>query len=765
MTCCPAPLIGAPGFAPDLMGDEARRWISPAGPGLSRIELIVPGADCAACIPGIEDALKQMPGVEKARLNLTARRVSITWRTAEATPQSFIDRLAALGYSCRPVDPKEAGFSGDAVESRRLLSALAVAGFAAANVMLLSVSVWSGTDPVTRDLFHWISAAIALPAIVYSGRPFFSSAAAAVRRGMVNMDVPISLGVLLAAGMSLFETIEHGEHAYFDAAITLLFFLLAGRYLDHMMRARARSAISQLMTLTPTAATIIDENGVSRLVPAGELMAGMTLSVAVGDRLAADGTIIAGKSELDCSHITGEFSPERAGVGSAVHAGALNLTGPLQVRITAAGHDTFVAELARLLSAAEQSQSLYVRVADRMARYYSPMVHILAASTLLGWIMLGFGGHAALIAAICVLIITCPCALGLAVPATQVVASGLLFARGVMIKSGDALEKLARVDTVVLDKTGTLTLGRPALFSEADIDDETLALAASLGRTSRHPLSQALVRAAANRNLALFELTDVEERPGEGLTGMWKGASVRLGSRAFCGLEEQEVASDGCLEIVFAGPEGRPIVVRFEDQLRPGARAAIETLKAGGLGVQILSGDRPAAVARVARELGITEAHSSMSPRAKHDHIVALRESGKKVLMIGDGINDAASLAAGLTSMAPASASDIGRNAADIVLLGDTLEAIPYARWIAVAAQKVTWQNIIFAIGYNLVAVPIAMLGLATPMIAAIAMSSSSLVVILNSLRLRVLVKQSPGPALRHETRRVPLVTKPREAI
>ncbi|MGD9812859.1 MAG: heavy metal translocating P-type ATPase, partial [Sphingobium sp.] len=245
MTCCPAPLAGTPDFAPDLAGDEARRWISTAGPGLSRIELIVPEANCAACIPGIEDVLKPMPGVEKARLNLTARRVSITWRTAEAEPQSFIDRLAALGYSCRPVDPNEAGFSGDAVESRRLLSALAVAGFAAANVMLLSVSVWSGADPVTRDLFHWISAAIALPAVVYSGRPFFSSAAAAIRRGMVNMDVPISLGVLLAAGMSLFETIEHGEHAYFDAAITLLFFLLAGRYLDHMMRARARSAISQ----------------------------------------------------------------------------------------------------------------------------------------------------------------------------------------------------------------------------------------------------------------------------------------------------------------------------------------------------------------------------------------------------------------------------------------------------------------------------------------------------------------------------------------
>jgi P-type Cu2+ transporter len=742
VTCCPAPITDASGFVPDLTGEEARRWISPAGPGLSRIELIVPGADCAACIPGIEDALKPMPGVEKARLNLTARRVSITWRTEEAAPQSFIDRLAALGYSCRPVDPQEAGFSGDALESRRLLSALAVAGFAAANVMLLSVSVWSGADAAARDLFHWISAAIALPAIVYSGGPFFSSAAAAIRRGMVNMDVPISLGVLLAAGMSLFETIEHGEHAYFDAAVTLLFFLLAGRCLDHMMRARARSAISQLMTLTPATASIIGDDGRPRLVPAGELKPGMVLAVAAGERLAADGAVIAGKSELDCSHITGEFSPERAGLGSAVHAGALNLTGPLQVRITAAGHDTFVAEIARLLAAAEQSQSLYVRIADRMARYYSPTVHILAASTLLGWIVLGFGSHAALMAAISVLIITCPCALGLAVPATQVVASGLLFARGVMIKSGDALEKLAQIDTVILDKTGTLTLGRPVLINDVDIDDETLALAASLARMSRHPLSQALVRAAGHRGLALFDLADVEERPGEGLAGTWNGNAIRLGSRAFCGLDQQEEAGDGCLEIVLAGSEREPIVMRLEDQLRAGARAAIGALKARGLSVAILSGDREAAVTRVARELGIDDAHAAMSPRAKYDHIVSLRDSGRKVLMIGDGINDAASLAAGLTSMAPASASDIGRSAADIVLLGDTLDAIPYAHALAVNAQAITKQNMVFAIGYNLIAVPIAIVGLATPMIAAIAMSSSSLIVILNALRLRLVMRE-----------------------
>jgi Cu2+-exporting ATPase len=752
-------------FASGLEGEEASRWISPAGPGLSRIELIVPGAHCAACISGIENALGALPGVEKARLNLTARRVSVTWRTDETQPQLFIDCLAALGYASRPLDPRETGFSADAVESRRLLSALAVAGFAAANVMLLSVSVWSGADAATRDLFHWISAAIALPAIVYAGRPFFSSAAAVIRRGMVNMDVPISLGVLLAAGVSLFETIEHGEHAYFDAAVTLLFFLLAGRYLDHMMRARARSAISQLMTLTPSAALVIADDGTRRLVPAGELKPGMILSVSAGDRLAADGIVVAGKSELDCSHITGEFSPERAGIGSAVHAGALNLTGPLQVKITAAGHDTFVAELARLLAAAEQSQSLYVRIADRMARYYSPAVHILAASTLLGWIALGYGGHAALMAAICVLIITCPCALGLAVPATQVVASGLLFARGVMIKSGDALEKLAQVDTVVFDKTGTLTLGRPILINDAEIDDETLALAASLARISRHPLSQALVRAAAHRGLALFELTETEERPGEGLVGTLNGDVIRLGSRAFCGLDQHEAAGDGCLEIVLSKSQAQPIIIRFEDQLRLGARATIEAMTANGLTVQILSGDRPAAVMRAAQELGITEAHSGMSPRAKYEHIIGLREKGRKVLMIGDGINDAASLAAGLTSMAPASASDIGRNAADIVLLGDTLDTIPYARSVAVAAQKVTWQNIVFAIGYNFVAVPIAILGLATPMIAAIAMSSSSLIVILNALRLRLLMRSSRTSDISAAMPDMRAFGRPREAL
>jgi Cu2+-exporting ATPase len=532
-----------------------------------------------------------------------------------------------------------------------------------------------------------------------------------------------------------------------------------------MMRARARSAISQLMTLTPAAATVIDDDGQRRLVPAGELKPGMVLSVAAGDRLGADGTVIAGKSELDCSHITGEFSPERAITGSAVHAGALNLTGPLQVRITAAGHDTFVAELARLLAAAEQSQSLYVRIADRMARYYSPVVHILAASTLLGWIIAGQGGHAALMAAICVLIITCPCALGLAVPATQVVASGLLFSRGVMIKSGDSLEKLAQIDTVVFDKTGTLTLGRPVLVNGDAIDNDTLAIAASLARNSRHPLSQAVVRAAAQRGLALAELDGIEERPGEGLIGHWRSEAVRLGSRAFCGLDQRSSDGDGCLEIVLSRPAGLPVIMKFEDQLRAGARNAIDAMKARGLGVQILSGDRPASVARVARELGIADAFPEMSPHSKYDHIVKLRESGRKVLMIGDGINDAASLAAGLTSMAPASASDIGRSAADIVLLGDTLEAIPYAQSVAAAAQAVTKQNIAFAIGYNLVAVPIAIAGFATPMIAAIAMSSSSLIVILNALRLRILMRQSHQPRISSDTHALPAGGLARETL
>ena len=717
-----------------LEGEDAARWITEAGPGLRRIEFLVPQANRPESMPHIETDLGALPGVTSARVNLTGRRVAVVYEDGVIEPQALIDRLGFLGYMARPFDPRETGLTRDDRENARLLRALAVAGFAASNVMLLSVSVWSGAEGATRDLFHWISAMIALPAVAYAGRPFFYSAINALRLGRVNMDVPISLGVLLASFMSLFETINGAEHAYFDASVTLLFFLLAGRYLDHLMRARARSAISQLISLSSEGASVIAEDGTRRYVPARELRAGMLVAVAAGDRLPADGLIREGTSDMDRSLLTGETAPETVTPGSEVHAGEMNVTAPITVEITAAGNDTFLSELVRLMASAEQAQSRYIRIADRLARFYSPAVHTLAASTLIAWLLLGNGWHNSIMAAIAVLIITCPCALGLAVPAVQVVASGRLFRSGVMIKDGAALEKLSGVDTVIFDKTGTLTKGQPALVSPLMVSTDTLALAAGLAQASKHPLSQALVREATKRGLTPVTIAEVAEHPGLGLSGQYLGEPLKLGSRAWCGMEEG-AEDHGLLEFAFRRGSRPPVVFHFEDQLRPDAADTVATLKNMGLAVHLLSGDREAAVTRVAQAVGIDTAVSRASPQTKLAYVDALSKAGKKVLMVGDGINDAPALAAGYTSMAPSSASDIGRTAAETVWMGESASAVARAIKVSRRTQRIAKENFALAVGYNMFAVPLAMAGYVSPLVAAVAMSTSSIIVIANALR------------------------------
>ena len=718
-----------------LVGEEAERWVNEAGPGLKSIEFLVPSITGPAAIPAIENGLLAVDGVTHVRVNLTGRRVAITWKDGSLDPQALIDTLMQLGYGARPFDPRETGLTKDDRDQAVLLRALAVAGFAAANVMLLSVSVWSGATDATRDLFHWLSAMIALPAVAYAGRPFFKSAANALKLGRVNMDVPISLGVILASAMSLFETINRAEHAYFDASVTLLFFLLSGRYLDHMMRARARSAVAQLVSLAAEGATVIEANGQRRFVAARDLRTGMTIAVAAGDRLPADGMVIDGVSDMDRSLLTGESAPETARPGTLLHAGEINLTAPLTLAVTAAGADTFLGELVRLMLAAEQGQSRYIRMADRLARFYSPAVHTLAATTLIGWLLTGHGWHAALMAAVAVLIITCPCALGLAVPAVQVVASGRLFRAGVMIKDGAALEKLSLVDTVIFDKTGTLTRGTPSLVAPAAVDARTLAIAAGLAQASRHPLSRALLAHATARGIAPESVDAISETPGSGLAGSYRGMPVRLGNRAWCGLEEAR-EDRGLLEFGFRLGTRPAIVFAFEDQLRPDAAAMIAALKARGLDIHLVSGDREAAVARVATALGITQVKAGAKPGAKLAYVEALAQAGRRVLMVGDGINDAPALAAGFTSMAPASASDIGRTAAETVFMGDSAAAIAETIAIAARSQRIAKQNFGLAVGYNMLAVPLAMAGLVSPLVAAIAMSTSSIIVIANALRL-----------------------------
>ena len=421
MTCC-APTTAFPAVDDAPSREELLLASRDLQDGLRQIDLSVPAVHCAACIRTIEGALRKIEGVEQARVNLSTRRVSVKWRGNEVPP--LVEALEQAGYQANLFDAEE---DRRDPELDRQVRALAVAGFAAMNIMLLSVSVWSGASPETRLAFHWISAALALPALLYSGRIFFVSAWSALRQGRTNMDVPISIGVCLAFAISIYDTATNGPHAYFDAATSLLFFLLIGRTLDHMMRTKARNAVVGLTRMMPRGATVIRKDGSRDYLPAGEIEPGMRLAVAPGDRILVDGVVERGSSDVDFSIVTGESLPLTVTAGSRLRSGTLNLTGALTMRATSSARNSFVAEMVGLMAAAEDGRAHYRRLADRAARLYSPVVHLTALVTFLGWMAATGDWHRAISIAIAVLIITCPCALGLAVPMVQVVAARRLF--------------------------------------------------------------------------------------------------------------------------------------------------------------------------------------------------------------------------------------------------------------------------------------------------------------------------------------------------
>ncbi len=706
------------------------------GEGLRQLDLSVPDVHCGDCIMTIEKALVALPFVQTARVNLTSRRVSCVYREETSSgatdPSGIIEAIQAVGYRANLL--AQADTQSEKTKNQLLL-AVGVSGFAAANIMLLSVSVWSGADAATRDMFHWISALIAAPALVYAGRFFFRSAWSALKRGRTNMDVPISLAVSLSYGVSLWETAHHGEHAWFDATVSLLFFLLIGRTLDHIMREKARSAINGLARLAPRGALLVAPDGSRRYVAVDELRVGDVIAVAAGERIPIDGIVVAGESDLDTSIVTGESRPVSVFAGTEASSGAMNLTGALVIRATRLARNSLLAEIIALMEAAEGGRARYRRIADRAASLYSPAVHSLALATFLAWGIFGGDWKQALLVAVAVLIITCPCALGLAVPVVQVVAAGELFRRGVMVKDGSALERLAEIDCVAFDKTGTLTLGSPRLVrAETDVEP-SLAIARALAVHSRHPLSRAL---AGAHNPAALLFDRVSETAGGGLQGAIGADLYKLGSARFaCGQAIAVPGGDNALTEVMLSKNGRGVArFLFDDTLRPGAEDAVKSLQSSGFHTVMVSGDQQCVVDDTARALGLPQALGALTPKQKVEEIARLSAAGHRVLMVGDGINDAPALAAAHVSIAPSTASDVGRQAADFVFFNDRLDVVPQAVMIARRSARLIRQNFALAIGYNVLAVPIAMAGLATPLIASIAMSTSSLIVVANALRL-----------------------------
>ncbi|MBG1230738.1 heavy metal translocating P-type ATPase [Aestuariivirga litoralis] len=734
MSCCAGPLASATtiraessariGLLEELNAD-ARHL---AGGG-TNYQIALPAMHCGNCIITIERGLSPMFGIEKVRANLSLKQVSVTLKPGNDNLQPVLSKLETLGFT--PQSPGAAARAGNDEVLSGLLRAVAVSGFAAANIMLLSVPVWSGAAGTTEALFHYLSALIAVPTVAYAGRPFFISALQALRHGRVNMDVPISLGVILATMMSFYESVIGGGHAYFDAAVSLLFFLLIGRALDQMMRSKARAAASRLAALSAKGGMVVDAQGDLTYLPLDGIKPGMVLRVAAGERFPVDGTVIEGATDIDRALVTGESAPIAVTTGAAVEAGTLNLTGAVDVETTRSADQSFLAEVTQMMAAAEHGRSAYIQLSDRMARAYAPVVHILAATTFVGWMIWTHGGfHESLTAAVSVLIITCPCALGLAVPVAHVVSAGRLFAAGIFMKDGSALERMATIDEIAYDKTGTLTTGEPVIKTMHIPLGEPVEVARALASRSVHPAAKALAKALASFNMAL--VSDLHEVPGHGVEAIANGRKARLGRINWVAEIASRTTGGHETGVAFALEGGPLYYSTLSESLRSGATRLPK------LDSFVISGDGAEQVEAIAHAVGIAETHAGLKPGDKLALLQQKAAEGHHVLMVGDGLNDAPALAAAYASMAPSSASDVGRMAADFVFTRDDLSAIGFTYKVALKTARIVKQNFGLAIVYNIFAVPLAMSGQLNPLIAAVAMSTSSIIVVANSLRLQL---------------------------
>ncbi len=704
------------------------------GEGRFCLELVVRGAKCGGCLSKIETGLRGIDGVESARMNLSTARIKTTWRGSPDIAAHITQTLSDLGYAATPFFE-----DGDQVERKteqsRLLRAMAVAAFATMNVMMLSVAVWSGGEDMassTRTMLHWISAFIALPVIAFSGQTFFRSALVALKSRAANMDVPISLALLLACGLSVHETIAGYPDTYFDAALMLTFLLLIGRYLDARLKARAGDAAHRLATLEAPSALLIEGDGQPRTLPSRDLQPGDLILIPAGQRIPADCVIEQGRTTIDAHIATGESLPIKADIGTTLYSGSLNIGHPIEARVMSAASNSFLSEVRDMVEFGLQERSHYSRLADRVARAYVPVVHTLALLTGLGWWLFSGDIRTALLNAMAVLIITCPCALGLAIPAVQIVTTGRLFAKGIIVKSGDALERLAMITHAVFDKTGTLTEGKMVLAHKKTIPADALTAAASLADASRHPIARAVATATTNR----VNIIDRQEHVGEGLYGrLSDGRGLRLGSAAWV---YADLSCDPKMDLSGTWVHlegGSPYRLRFEESIRDGAAKTLADLKRLGVSSEILSGDTESKTADIGRALGAS-AKGGVLPRGKHAAIKEVQSETHRILMVGDGINDAPALAAADASIALASASDISRAAADMIILDDRIEAVAESVHMAQTARRRIRENLSLAILYNFCAIPLAIAGLVNPLIAAVAMSGSSLLVTANALRM-----------------------------
>jgi copper-(or silver)-translocating P-type ATPase/heavy metal-(Cd/Co/Hg/Pb/Zn)-translocating P-type ATPase len=743
-----------PQSARDLIPEELRKLdlynhpeiqksfvITPAE-HLKQASLILEGITCAACVWLNERHLQQLPGVTDVMVNYSTHRARVTWDEREIDLARILREVQLLGYNAYPFNAKQQE-DVRKKERQRDLRRIAVAGISMMQVMMLAVALYagdySGIEASTKDLLRYASLVLTLPVMLYAAIPFYKSAWRALQSGRMNMDVPVTLAIFVAFGGSLWMTAKGAGVVYYDAVCMFSLFLLTTRFLERNAREKSTEAAENLLRMVPAMATRLQDGG-QQVVPVMELEAGDLILVKPGESIAADGSVTEGASSVDESLLTGESRPVPKEAGVAVIAGSLNLEGPLQVQVTGVGENTVIAGIIRMLDRAQAEKPRLAQLADRVAGHFTYGLLALAAVTALGWWLVDPAKVFAV--TLSVLVVTCPCALSLAAPAAFAAAGSRLLKQGILLTRGHALETLSHVNHVVFDKTGTLTFGKPFLHQTVVLADlpasRCLAIAASLEQASEHPLAASFLCAVEPG--ALLPVEQAQNTPGKGVAGIIGGVRYTLGNRQLSPhTPEGDVAGvpEGAT-VVWLCDETRPLAAfALADELRPRAREAVEQLKAAGMRVTILSGDSRPAVNYIAAQLGVESLYWEQRPEDKLAVLKRFQQEGEVVAMVGDGVNDAPVLAGAQVSMAMGSGTDVARATSDIVLLTQNLVDVSRALETGRESIKIMGQNFVWAIGYNALAVPIAVFGYIPPWLAAIGMSVSSLVVVVNALRLR----------------------------
>ena len=707
--------------------------------------LLLEGIRCAACVWLNEQYLASLPGVLSVDINYTTRRARVRWDDARIHLSAILRAVAAIGYTAHPFDAARQ----EEVQQRErkiALRRLAIAGLSMMQVMMYAIPAYladAGSMSVDiRSLMRWASLLLTLPVVLYSSAPFFLGAWRDLAVKRVGMDVPVALGILVAFGASVYATLAMRGEVYFDSIAMFVFLLLTGRYLEMGARERAAQAVDRLTKLIPAMAqrfTDFARHRTTEEVAVAQLAAGDYVLIRPGAAIPADGEVVEGVSEADESLLTGESRTLPKRVGETLIGGAINVSSPLVMRVTQVGQSTVLAGMLRLLDRAQSEKPRVAQLADRAARVFVAAILLIAGLAALAWYAID--PSKALFIAVSVLVVTCPCALSLATPAALTAATGALTRKGLLVTRGHALETLARVTDVVFDKTGTLTLGRAALRQTQVLGERSaeycLQLACALEQSSEHPLAHAL-RATMSASPLLAQ--EIRNTPGSGIEGVVDGMRVRIGAPAFVAELSGPLLVDlphSVHTMIGLGDEqGWLAWFEIGDSLRPDAARLVSALQARGLQVHLLSGDSASAVQAVAQQLGIAQVRAAAKPEEKLAYVQALQAQGAVVAMVGDGVNDAPVLAQAQVSIAMGSGTAVAQAAADVVMLPGSLLRIDDALTLAAATRRIVRQNLLWALAYNLIVIPPALMGYVTPWMAGLGMSLSSLVVVTNALRL-----------------------------